>query len=476
MRGGLVHKVAGALALAASSFAFGCGSDEGVGDAGLAALAPPDAPFYIEATINPDDDQQAAIDSIADRFGGLDADEQLVAGLDELLASNGVDATYADDIEPWLGDHAAIFVRSFEQPQAGGSPDFGLMLEVEDGNAAREFIERVAEEDPAADESRSYEDTDYVYETESDYAIGVVDDAALVFGSEASLKVAVDASEGEALAGSDDYDSHVEVLPEDRLATAFFEPATAIEAAIASEGIDRAEVQMLQPLLGGPLSEPVAAALTAEPDAASIDVAATIDSDAPASTESSLLEGLPGGSWFAAALPDLGPTLERNLDQVSSSGLPGAGRIEAQVEQETGLDLATDLFAWLGDAAVFVEGTGAPGFSLGLIAQTNDPEGPRKLLDVVGRIVEQESGRPSSGPPEGADVRLQLRDPIARRGRGGRRGRRHARRGLRCDGGAGPEPAGDPGRRSGVRRRSHGSRRGGRARALHRPSGDPRRR
>ncbi len=147
-----------------------------------------------------------------------------------------------------------------------------------------------------------------------------------------------------------------------------------------------------KPLLGGPLSEPIAAALTAEPDAASIDVAATIDSDAPASTESSLLEGLPGGSWFAAALPDLGPTLERNLDQVSNSGLPGAGQIEAQVEQETGLDLATDLFAWLGDAAVFVEGTGAPGFSLGLIAQTSDPEGPRKLLDVVGRIVEQRVG------------------------------------------------------------------------------------
>lgn len=403
MRGGFFQTVGGALALAASAVAIGCGSDEDAGAAGLASLAPPDAPFYIEAVIDPDDDQQAAIGSIAGRFGGLDAGGQLIAGVDELFSSNGVDATYADDVEPWLGDHAAIFVRSFEQPESGATPDFGLMLDVDDVEAAQEFIDRVAEQDPAPDEERSYQDTDYVYETGSDYAFGIVDDAALVFGSEASLKVAVDASGGEALAGSEDYDSHVAALPDDALATAFFEPATAIEAAIASQDIDRAEVQMLQPLLGGPLSEPVAAAITAESDAVSVDVAATVDSDAAASTESSLLEDLPGGSWFAAALPDLGPTLERNLDQVSRSGLPGAGRIEDMVERETGLDLAADVFSWLGDAGVFVEGTGTPGISLGLIAQTSDPDGPRKLLDVIQGLVEQRSGRVSSGPPEGAE-------------------------------------------------------------------------
>ncbi len=411
MRGGLVQTAAGALALTASVFAIACGSEDGAGDAGLAGLAPPDAPFYLEATIDPDDDQRAAIDSITARFGGLDPGEQLVAGIDELFASNDVDANYADDIEPWLGTHAAIFVRSFEQPGSGDVADFGLMLEVEDADAAREFVTRIAEEDPAPDEDRTYEGTDYVYVTGSDYAFGVVDDAALVFGSEASLKVAVDASGGEALAESEDYDSHVAVLPEERLATAFFEPATAIEAAIASEGLDASQVQALQPLLGGPLSEPVAAAVTAEPNAASIDVAATVDSDAPESTESALLDGLPGDSWFAAALPDLGPTLERNLDQISSSGLPGAGRFESQIEQQTGLDLADDVLSWLGDAAVFVEGTDAPGLTLGVIAQTSDPEGPRKLLDVVGSVIEQESGRASSGPPKGADYGFSFMIP-----------------------------------------------------------------
>ena len=403
MRRGLVQKTACALALAASVFAGACGDDDEPGEGGLAGLAPPDAPFYIEATIDPDDDQQAAIDSIADRFGGLEAGEQLIAAVDQLLAGNAVEATFAGDIEPWLGDNAAVFVRSFEQPEEGGIPDFGLMLEVEEPDAARDFIDDIAEQDPAPDEDRTYEGTEYVYEPGSDYAFGIVDEAALVFGSEASLKVAVDASGGEALAGSEDYDSHVAALPEDRLATAFFEPATAIEAVMGAEGIDGSEVQALQPLLGGPLSEPVAAALTAESNAASIDVAATVDSDAPTSTESILLENLPSESWFAAALPDLGPTLERNLDQISSSGLPGAGQIENQLEQETGVDLAADIFSWLGDAAVFVKGTDPASISLGLIAQTSDPEGPRKLLDSAARLIEQQSGRPSSGPPAGAD-------------------------------------------------------------------------
>ncbi len=401
MRGRLFPKVIGALALAASAFAGGCGSDD-PGEAGLAALAPPDAPFYIEGVIDPDDDQSEAIDSIIERFGGVDPGAEIGSTLDELLAANGVDATYADDIEPWLGDRAAVFVRSFEQSE-GGASDFGLMVAADDPDAARDFVQKVADEDAAVDENRNYEGTDYVYETDTDYAVGIVDDTALVFGSEESFKVAVDAAQGEALAGSEDYDSHVAALPDDALATAFFEPATVIEAAIAAEDVDRADVQMLQPLLGGPLSEPIAAALTAEADAVSFDVAATVDSDAPASTESSLLEGLPGGSWFAAALPDLGPTLERNLDQVSNSGLPGAGQIENMVEQRTGLDLADDVFSWLGDVAVFVEGTGAPGFSLGLIAQTSDPQGPRKLLDVAQRLIEQRSGRTSSGPPEGTD-------------------------------------------------------------------------
>jgi Protein of unknown function (DUF3352) len=405
LRGGLVQTVAGALALVASVFAIGCGAGAGddAGATGLASLAPPDAPFYVEGVIDPDDQQSAAIDSIAGRFG-FDPGSRLIEAVDGLFAARGTDLNYADDVQPWLGDHAAVFVRSFETSGSGDISDFAAMVEVTDAGAAQDFVKTAFDSDAAANtEPRSYEGVDYLYDATSKEAAGVVDDTALVVGSDDSFKVAVDASQGESLAESEDYTSHVAALPDDALATAFFEPATFIEAAIASGSVDPSAVQMLKPLLGGPLSEPVAATLTAEPDTASIDVAASVDSDAPDSTESSLLENLPGGSWFAAALPDLGPTLERNLDQISSSGLPGAGQIESQVERATGLDLGPDVFSWLGDVAGFVQGTSSPGFSLGLIAQTSDPDGPRKLLDALQRLIEQSSAAHSTGPPEGAD-------------------------------------------------------------------------
>jgi hypothetical protein len=167
--------------------------------------------------------------------------------------------------------------------------------------------------------------------------------------------------------------------------------------------VDPQAVRLAKPLLGGLLDEPVGAALTVEPDAASIDVASTVDSDAADSTESALLENLPGDSWLAAALPNLGPTLGRTFDQITNSGLPGGHQLESEVRHTTGLDLNPDVFSWLGDAAGFVSGTGSPGIKFGVIAETTDPDGPRKLLAVAQRLIERTSPPPSTGPPEGAD-------------------------------------------------------------------------
>ena len=241
--------------------------------------------------------------------------------------------------------------------------------------------------------------------------IGIVDESALVFGTETGIMLAVDAANGESLAESEEYTERIDALPDDPLASAFIEPASAIEAAIASGDLDPAQAQMLEPLLDGPLSQPISAALSATSETASLDVTATVDPDVALSTESSLLAELPGGSWLATAVPDLGDTLTHVLDQVSSSGLPGAGELERQVQDATGLDLSDDVLGWLGDAAVFVQGTAAPGFSAGLIAETDDSEAPRAALEVLERFAERDSGFESSGPPEGADYGFSIGIP-----------------------------------------------------------------
>jgi len=385
----------------------GCGGGDS-NSSGLASLAPPDAPLFIQGLIRPEGDQAEAIESIADRVGGVDdAAAGAIAEVDALLAQNGLDATYTDDIKPWLGTEAAAFVSSFRP--GPGMPEFAAMVQVDDADAARAFLQRALEQDAAPERQVEYAGTQYF--TTGGYAVGVINDQALVLGTETAFRVAVDAAAGQSLAESEEYADRVGDLPDDALATAFFEPASTIEAAIAAEGLEPEQEQALRPLLGGPLSKPVAATLSATPDSASVDIAAMVDGGDSLSSESALLDGLPGGSWFAIAIPKLGETLGRSLDQLSSSGLPGAGRLQRELRARTGLDLGDDVFSWLGDAAAFVRGTGVPGFSAGLVAQTTDPDGPRALLAAARRLAQRQTGLRSTGTPEGADYGFSLGVP-----------------------------------------------------------------
>ena len=140
--------------------------------------------------------------------------------------------SFADDIEPWLGDEVAVFVRSFEADRATGvTPDFAAMVEVDDADAARGFLQRLADADPAQEEERSYDGTDYLASPSGDFAAGVVNDYALVVGTEMSFKLAVDAAGGRVAPESEEYTSRTDELPDDPLATAFFEPAALVVAA-----------------------------------------------------------------------------------------------------------------------------------------------------------------------------------------------------------------------------------------------------
>jgi hypothetical protein len=398
-------KTVAAGMLAAGAVLAGCG-DGDESSAGLASLTPPDVPFYAEGVIRPEGEQAEAVQAFAERVGGIaDPGAEAVAAVDESLSDNGLDATYGDDIEPWLGNDAAIFVSSFDD--SSEVPDYGVMFEADDAGAASDFLDKVFADEGA--ESVEYEGTEY-FRT-GPFAVAVIDDTALAFGSENGLKVMIDAANGESLAESEEYTERMDQLPSDPLAEVFFEPAAAIEVSIAQGDLGPVEGHAIEPLLGGPLSQPLAATLTATTDSASVDLSTMVDGGATMSSESTLLSELPGGSWFAAALPDLGPTLQRTLEQLSSSGLPGAGEIERQVRRATGLDLGEDVFAWLGDAAAFVEGSAPPAFSAGLIAETTDPEGPRALLEAVQKLAERDSGLTSSGPPEGADYGFSIGIP-----------------------------------------------------------------
>jgi hypothetical protein len=372
-----------ALAVAAGVLLTGCGDSDAGGD--LASLAPPDAPLYAEAVIRPDGDQADALESFVERAAGIPDPGALVTSrIDAMLAAGGIDANYADDVDPWLGDHGAVFISSFEPTSPGAStPDFAALVEVDDADAAREFVQRIADQDPA-EEELDYEGADYLRFGDGT-AAGVIDDTALVLGTEAAFQVAVDSSEGESLAESPEYSSRMDALPDDALGSIFFEPAATVEAVIAAEGVNPATARMWAPILDGLLSAPVAASLTATPETATVELAAMLDSNVLLSADPSLLTGLPGEAWLAIAVPEVGGALQHGLDQLTRSGLPGAGEFERQVRERTGLELG-EVFGWLGDAAAFIAGTEAPAFSAGLIAETSDPAASKDALAALERI------------------------------------------------------------------------------------------
>ncbi|MDX6581314.1 MAG: hypothetical protein QOI10_498 [Solirubrobacterales bacterium] len=411
LRGGL-GQTACALVLAAGALVGGCGGGDGAGADGLATLVPPDAPLFAEFAIRPGDDQAAAIDSFAERVAGVpDPGAAVTAQLDAFFADHHLQATYADDVEPWLGDRAAFFVSSFENTGgAGASPEMAAMVEVDDSDAAREFVQEINDQGPGSAEQRSYEGADY-YLAADGTAVGVIDDHALVVGTETAFMVAVDASRGESLAESAEFGERADALPADPLASVFLEPAAAIEAALASEGVDPAQARMLSPVLEGLLSKPIAATFTASPGAASLDLAAMLDTNALLGADPALLADLPAGSWFAVAVPELGNALAHALDQLSGSGLPGAGMIERRVRAATGLDLGDDVLGWIGDARAFVSGTTRSQFSAGLIAEADGPQAPRPLLEALQGLVERASGLRSSGAPAGADHGFSIDRP-----------------------------------------------------------------
>jgi hypothetical protein len=388
--------VAGALALA------GCGEDSGPG--GLASLVPPDAPVYAEFVICPNDDQRAAIDSLSDRVAGIDdPGAAVIAELDRALAQEPGGFTYADDIEPWLGDRGAAFVRSFEDGAMG--PDAAAMLEVTDTGAAQDFIERLAASNPdSVETSQSYEGVDYLLD-EGD-AIGLVDDV-LVAGTEDSFKVVVDSNGGESLAEADEYASRSDSFDDNALATVYVQPRPVIEAALLAGDVQGKDARLADPLLAGPLSAPVSLALGATSDSATLDIVAGAGG-VEVSADSGLLEGLPADSWLALAVPDLGALIQHALDRVTDSGVPGTRSFEDQIRGELGIDPQADVTSWLGDVAGFVKGTGVPGFAAGLIAESSAPEGPRKLVELAQELAEAQSGLRSAAAPEGADYGFSL--------------------------------------------------------------------
>ena len=374
------------LALVAS----GCGGSSkasvgGGGGADPASVAPPGTALFLSANVRPQGTQQANLEQVG---GAILATTDFNAEVRRLLSSStkgARDLIFERDVQPGLGDRLALALPSFT---ARGE---GLMIAAtNDDGQARTSLQRAI---PGA-QSATYLGTDYVHSADGKHAAAVVDHLAL-YGSEADVKRAIDASQGTSLGETPAYTRATSSLPGDALATGYLDLRNAIASAGAAAG-QGATTGALSSILGKDLAG-VGLGAYADADAVRLEVAvpgsgALGGTIAGGDASASLLTA-PAGAWLGLGLGNVGKTLNHLLDGIAGGGITGIGvqAILAQAEQSIGLDIRKDLLAWMGPAHLFVSGTTRSTVGGALVVHSTDPAATRhavrRLATAIPRLM-----------------------------------------------------------------------------------------
>ena len=395
------------LPLAALAIAAGCGGSGGAADADPAAMAPARAPLYVEASLKTDDDFEAVAKQLS---GSENPDAEIKRLFDRAVRDQNLN--WDRDFKPWVGDRLGFFVTSFN-PE-GEDAEAAVVAPTEDADKAEEFLskqlrERSGDEAPPKVSERTYKDVKYEVNTVDSTASTVIDDYALI-GTEEAVKGAIDAKEGESLSEADAFKKSRDQVEDDGVAFAYVRLSTLF----SSLGQQAAA---LKPLLGQ-TGDTVAMSLDAGEKEISVETATLgIKGEAGPSGPGAVMETLPDSSWLAVGSADIGAAFEKQLEQLAQLGGFGGVDVNQALEQfrsQTGIDLREDVLSWMGDAGLFVTGTGLADVGGALVVQSKDAAKSEAFVGDLERVIErfgqgQVSARKLSG--SGIDRGLELKAP-----------------------------------------------------------------
>ena len=405
---------AAALALAVA----GCGDEEPEAGSGPASVMPADTPIYFEVTVRPEGEQADNLDALLADLGELpligsvgDPGDLLIQQIESQAQAAGVDFSYADDVEPWLGEKAAFGIYDPE----GAEDSFVAALETTDDEAAREAIDSLLSGDSVSYEEGEYEGVSYTSAPGDSYRVGVFD-GHVVLAPPAEFENAVDASNGDSLASSDALQESLSQLDEASLASIFLDLDQL--TAFASTPEDEEEIEKAKEVLpeffdgGLAVSMGVSAA-----DQIFLDYSAPLFDGQPEVGASDLLGAAPGDSLGAFAFEDLGSFGQPIVDifeRLNEAGadledFPEEG-LEAAFEEQTGVafDDATEA---IGDVSLWVRGDLPDGVEVAGEIEAADPEVAADLIDAIEEEIQSE-GTAKLGPPVGgSDVGFSALDP-----------------------------------------------------------------
>lgn len=381
--------------LATTSLLAACGgddSDQGTTFSGPdpITMAPADVPFYAQLVVRPEgqlgDDLKSALGKIT---GEEDPAQKIIDQLNESLAESS-DMTYEDDIEPWLGSRAGVFVSGFQVDTE--QPDVAVAIATTDADAARSFAGSATEADELTDET--YEGVDYKLDPTDGTAIGV-DQDFLVIGTEQGFKDAVDAGAGDSLESNEDATAALDAAPDNSIASMYVDAGRVGDLLKASPELDAAQLQQLERSLAQLPDGPVEGWAAVTDSSFSFGGSSPTPEGVPAPSE--MISTFPSDAWLAFAAADVGKqiqeqiaqiqsTVEASLDQAKGALPPGVKGSQVdpagEIEKQLGLDIGKDI-DWIGDAGMFLEGTDLFGLGGAVVLDSNDDAAASAALDKV---------------------------------------------------------------------------------------------
>jgi hypothetical protein len=371
----------------------GCGSSSSSSGGGAddpAGAIPISAPFYLEATVRPSGKDKTDLEAAGRKI--LRTSDP-AAKLRQLIdnASKDQGKSYEKDIDPWLGQKAAVAITGF----AAGKPEFAVVVNSTDDGKAADLING----DSSYPDKRSFEGNDYRFDPKDATAGGVVKHF-LIIGSEPAFKQVAHLLNkgGDSLASNQD-------LRDARSATGnrpgfMFVDLQGLLRTLASSAASNLGPSELSALNGiFQRFRAFGVGITADAQAVRMTVASVGGKNTGNGPATALpLDKAPGDAWLAFSQKDIGTSIQRILD-----ALGGSSSSITQLETATGLKVKEDLLSWMGDANLFVEGDSVPALGGALVVQSTDPAKTRAAIAKLKRLLTQFSQHPGGAPAGTSD-------------------------------------------------------------------------
>ncbi len=450
-------------ALAATLALAGCGS---VGSSGTtvdpASVVPASAPVFLGADVRPTGSEKTYALAVGSALTHRQDPYKQLAAVLQTPGSPAID--YSRDVAPWLGPRAGLFVTSAsgasallgiaeqgllgtgstgaEFPFGPGGAQGAVVLDTSDAGKAKSFVESQASHAGAA--RARYRGISY-RRTTGGVAFAMVERFA-VLGSDAGVRAVIDtAAGGSSLRAAPDYSRLLAHSPPGTLAHLFANP-TALGRQAGKGGQGGGGAPATGAAAGAGVVSLFAGAREANISVVPGSNVLSIYTDSRASgatgapggllasgtSGASALEALPGDSWLALGLGNLGQTLGADISGLGElagavGGAVGSGEQQSgtisvggliegllaplKAMTSPGAQARRDFTSWMGSGGVFASGTGLLELKGAVVIESRNPAASRAAVGKLAALLARtgDSTRAVSIPGTEAAAQVQVR-------------------------------------------------------------------